>query len=226
MPSDAFLSSEASQGWARIARSLVAAWSKVVRGWFTMRVSRGTKAPAGRGSQGSVTLTLEAVLGSPSATQQTIREPGDAAAFDIGVAPRDRPSRPRIRSEQARRRLASLPHPGQSLSVDGILSTNVHGTSFWASAGGRDAPGSRACLELVRDVGAAGGLRAAWRGRGRHDTAELPDKIHRELSRSASGHRKARVDAFSQGDWDRARAERERDRQGFLADTRNQGAET
>jgi hypothetical protein len=117
----------------------------------------------------------------------TLRNTGNATAFDVKLelspalekpdgSPPDDPSKTTWE--------ISLLPPGQALTTQGVMSTNVYGKIFVATVSWAAMPGVSIRESLSYSFEPKDGFRDGWNTKGLHQIAEELEKIRKQLPRN------------------------------------------
>ena len=139
-------------------------------------------------AQPFVICWLESSGASPLALNLTIRNTGNATAFDVKV--RISPALPNSSGspavEESETTLeASLLPPGQLLTIEGVLGRDVHEKVFSAKVKWATRPGSCETETLEYNFEAKDGFRGGWNTKGAHHIAEELEKIRKKLDKAS-----------------------------------------
>lgn len=138
-------------------------------------------------SQPFVTCGLESSGASPNALNVTLRNTGNAAAFDITVevspAMPEKPDGRPSDAESVSTYNCSLLPPGQTLPVVGVLGQQVYDTVFSASVYWSRRPGDLKREGISYSFRATDGFRGGWRTKTTHDLVEETEKLRNEIAK-------------------------------------------
>lgn len=143
-----------------------------------------TKTLAAMTSRPFVVCSLESSGASAIALNLTLRNTGNATAFDVKLElspalekpngdPPDDPAKTLWE--------ISLLPPGQALSTQGVMSTKVYGKIFAATVSWAAMPGASVRESLSYSFEPKDGFRGGWNTKGLHQIAEELEKMRKQM---------------------------------------------
>lgn len=171
---------------AQVAVALVTALATLALWRVTRVLAVETSALAKMTSRPFVVCALESSSASSTAMNLTLRNTGNATAFDIklGVTPAlpqpngDKPSDDTLTTHNI-----SLLPPEQALPIQPVLGRNVNETVFRVETSWAMMPGASERESLSYNIEAKDGFHAGWNTKGPHHIAEELEKLRNQMQK-------------------------------------------
>ncbi|WP_265500741.1 hypothetical protein [Paracoccus beibuensis] len=173
---------------AQVLAAVVTAVATIALWRVTRVLAVETTTLAKMTAQPFVVCWLESSAANPLALNLTLRNTGNATAFDISLRitpalPAKYDDRPGNEGSETTFAVSLLP-PGQALSIRGVKSELVHDTVFNAELGWADRPGSPVREAIAYSFDANDGFRFGWVSKGLHDVAQELERIRKRLPKA------------------------------------------
>ena len=169
---------------AQLVAAFVTALATIALWQVTRVLAVETKTLAAMTARPFVVCILESSEASAIALNLTLRNTGNATAFDVllELSPAlEKPNgNPPDDPTKTTWKISLLP-PGQSLTTQGVLSTKVFQYVFEAKISWASAPGSSVRESLSYTFEPKDGFRGGWATKGLHDIAGELEKIRNKL---------------------------------------------
>lgn len=167
---------------------LLAAFVTAIATFALWRVTRvlavETKTLAAMTSQPFVVCSLESSEASSTALDLTLRNTGNATAFDVKFClspalPEPGGSKPQDEA-QTQNEISMIP-PGHALHLQPVLGREIHDTKFAVAISWSQLPGDKKRETLEYSFEPKDGFRGGWNTMGIHDVAQELGKLRNEM---------------------------------------------
>ena len=150
-------------------------------------LAKETSALARMTSRPFVVCSLESSLADPTALDLTVRNTGNATAFDVHfkISPALRKpdgSEPELTSE-AEYKVSLLP-PGQRLPIAGVMGRDIGEKRYTAKVSWAALPGANERESINYQFEPSDGFRGGWNTKGLHQVANELERIRKLLPKS------------------------------------------
>lgn len=179
-----FAKPENALAFSQLAAAAVTAIATIALWRVTRVLAVETKTLAAMTSRPFVVGSLESSGASASALNMTLRNTGNATAFDVKLELSPALSKPNGSPPDDPNKTTweiSLLPPGQVLTTQGVMSTEVHGTIFAATVSWAAMPGASIRDSLSYSFEPKDGFRGGWNTKGLHHIAEELEKLRKQL---------------------------------------------
>lgn len=167
---------------------LVAAFVTAVATFALWRVTRvlavETKTLAAMTSRPFVVCSLESSGASSIALNLTLRNTGNATAFDVkfSLSPAlPKPNDEKPEDDTKTENEISLLPPGQALHLQGVMGPEVYDKKFAVNLSWSQLPGAKKRETLEYSFEPKDGFRGGWNTKGVHDVAQELEKMRNEM---------------------------------------------
>lgn len=171
--------------FAQVIAAFVTALATIALWRVTKVLAVETKTLAAMTSRPFVVCSLESSGASAIALNLTLRNTGNATAFDVKLelspalnAPDGTASEEPLTAWEI-----SLLPPGQALTTQGVMGPEVHDNVYSATVSWTSMPGASVRETLSYSFTAKDGFRGGWKTKGPHDIAEELEKLRKQLAK-------------------------------------------
>ena len=174
-----------SLAFAQLVAAFVTALATIALWQVTKVLAVETKTLAAMTSRPFVVCSLESSGASAIALNLTLRNTGNATAFDVKLALSPALSRPDGTANddpQTTWDISLLP-PGQALTTQGVMGPEVHDKVYSATVSWAALPGATIRESLSYSFAAKDGFRGGWNTKGPHHIAEELEKLRKQLEK-------------------------------------------
>ena len=171
--------------FTQVIAAFVTALATIALWRVTKVLAAETKTLAAMTSRPFVVCSLESSGASAIALNLTLRNTGNATAFDIKLelAPALQAPDGTANEDHLTMWEVSLLPPGQALTTQGVMGPDVHDNTYSATVSWATMPGAGVRETLSYNFSAKDGFRGGWKTKGPHDIAEELEKLRKQLSK-------------------------------------------
>lgn len=174
-----------SLAFAQLLAAFVTALATIALWRVTKVLAVETKTLAAMTSRPFVVCSLESSGASAIALNLTLRNTGNATAFDVKLELSPALTKPDGTANddpQTAWEISLLP-PGQALTTQGVMGPEVHDQTYSATVSWAALPGAVVRESLSYSFAAKDGFRGGWNTKGPHQIAEELEKIRKQLEK-------------------------------------------
>jgi hypothetical protein len=171
---------------AQVLAAFVTALATLALWRVTKVLAVETKTLAALTSRPFVVCSLESSRAGAIAMNLTLRNTGNATAFDVRLELSPALNAPcgNASEEPLTKWDVSMLPPGQALTTQGVMGPDIHGNVYSATVSWAAMPGASVRETLSYSFAAKDGFRGGWNTKGTHHVAEELEKIRIQLSKN------------------------------------------
>ncbi len=174
-----------SLAFAQLVAAFVTALATIALWRVTKVLAIETRTLAAMTARPFIVCSLESSGASAIALNLTLRNTGNATAFDVKLELSPALTKPDGTTNddpQTTWDISLLP-PGQALSAQGVMGPDVHDKTYSATISWAAMPGASVRETLSYSFAAKDGFRGGWNTKGPHHIAEELEKIRKQLAK-------------------------------------------